>query len=76
MGITIKQSVCLYSHSYAQWRDNKLPTQILAELCQENGLPPPVYAQIDNTVKVGDKTFFADTTIVDETGIFAVLFIL
>ncbi|VUZ54751.1 unnamed protein product [Hymenolepis diminuta] len=56
-----------HSHSYAQWRDNKLPTQILAELCQENGLPPPVYTQIDNTVKVGDKTFFADTTIVDET---------
>ncbi|VDN96156.1 unnamed protein product [Rodentolepis nana] len=62
-----RQFVCLYSHSYAQWRDNKLPTQILAELCQKYGLPPPVYTQIDNTVKVGDKIFFADTTIVDET---------
>ncbi|KAL5107681.1 Otoferlin [Taenia crassiceps] len=56
-----------YSHSYAQWRDNKLPTEILADLCQKTGLPPPVYTQIDNTVKVGGKEFYADTTIVDET---------
>ncbi|KAH9281037.1 Otoferlin [Echinococcus granulosus] len=56
-----------YSHSYAQWRDNKLPTEILSDLCQKSGLPPPVYTQIDNTVKVGGKEFYADTTIVDET---------
>ncbi|KAM7542103.1 hypothetical protein Aperf_G00000009480 [Anoplocephala perfoliata] len=56
-----------YTHSYAQWRDNKLPTEILADLCKKSGLPPPVYTQIDNTVKVGDKEFYADTTIVDET---------
>uniref|UniRef100_A0A5K3EPL3 Otoferlin n=1 Tax=Mesocestoides corti TaxID=53468 RepID=A0A5K3EPL3_MESCO len=56
-----------YSHSYAQWRDSKLPTEILADLCKKSGIPPPVYAQIDNTVKVGGKAFYADTTIVDET---------
>ncbi|VDM32227.1 unnamed protein product [Hydatigera taeniaeformis] len=56
-----------YSHSYAQWRDNKLPTEILSDLCRKSGLPPPVYTQIDNTVKVGGKVFYADTTIVDET---------
>ncbi len=58
----------LYSHSYAQWRDNKLPTEILMELCKSSGLPAPVYTQIDNTVKVGGKEFYADTTVVDETG--------
>ncbi len=38
------------------------------ELCKSSGLPAPVYTQIDNTVKVGGKEFYADTTVVDETG--------
>lgn len=70
--LLIPRNFNAYSHSYAQWRDNKLPTEILSDLCQKSGLPPPVYTQIDNTVKVGGKEFYADTTIIDETGEFVV----
>nr|VZI01534.1 unnamed protein product [Spirometra erinaceieuropaei] len=57
-----------YSHGYAQWRDTQLPTKLLEDLCEQYGLPKPVYTQIENSVTVGQQKFFADSTIVDETG--------
>ncbi|VDN10061.1 unnamed protein product [Dibothriocephalus latus] len=57
-----------YSHGYAQWRDSQPPTKLLEELCDKYDLPKPVYAQIENCVSVGKQKFFADSTIVDETG--------
>ncbi|KAL7054432.1 hypothetical protein AAHC03_026054 [Spirometra sp. Aus1] len=57
-----------YSHGYAQWRDTQLPTKLLEDLCEQYGLPKPVYTQIENCVTVGQQKFFADSTIVDETG--------
>ncbi|XP_024082111.1 otoferlin-like isoform X1 [Cimex lectularius] len=40
---------------YNQWRDPMKPTQILARLCKEGKLDPPVY--LADRVKVGGKTF-------------------
>lgn len=40
---------------YNRWRDSMKPTQILAKLCKEAKLEPPVY--LNGTVKVGMKTF-------------------
>ncbi|CAB0016217.1 unnamed protein product, partial [Nesidiocoris tenuis] len=40
---------------YNQWRDPMKPTQILAKLCKEGKIDPPVY--LVDRVKVGGKTF-------------------
>lgn len=40
---------------YNRWRDSMKPTQILAKLCKEAKLDPPVY--LNGTVKIGAKTF-------------------
>ncbi|KAE9538073.1 hypothetical protein AGLY_006045 [Aphis glycines] len=40
---------------YNRWRDSMKPTQILAKLCKEAKLDPPVY--LNGTVKIGTKTF-------------------
>ncbi|XP_073975608.1 otoferlin-like isoform X1 [Rhodnius prolixus] len=44
---------------YNQWRDPMKPTQILARLCKEGKLDPPVY--LADRVKVGGKTFCIQT---------------
>ncbi|KAJ1523524.1 hypothetical protein ONE63_001375 [Megalurothrips usitatus] len=41
---------------YNQWRDPMKPTQILAKLCKDGKLEPPVYSS--GKVKVGRRTFF------------------
>ncbi|KAK3919848.1 Otoferlin, partial [Frankliniella fusca] len=41
---------------YNQWRDPMKPTQILAKLCKDGKLEPPVYS--NGKVKVGRRTFF------------------
>ncbi|VVC45932.1 Hypothetical protein CINCED_3A016890 [Cinara cedri] len=45
---------------YNRWRDSMKPTQILAKLCKEAKLDPPVY--LNGTVKVGTKTFCLQNT--------------
>ncbi len=44
------------SGGYNQWRDPMKPTQILAKLCKDGKLEPPVYSS--GRVKVGRRTFF------------------
>lgn len=40
---------------YNQWRDPMKPTQILARLCKDAKIDPPVY--LADRVKVGGQTF-------------------
>ena len=53
-------------HGCAKWRDSQTPTQILAELCKKEGLPPPIYA--DKVCEVGGKTFKTDKELTDDRG--------
>lgn len=46
--------------SYNLWRDKNRPTEILANICKENGLQTPIY--YSNKVKVADVSFY-DTTL-------------
>ncbi|XP_022168096.1 otoferlin-like isoform X2 [Myzus persicae] len=48
---------------YNRWRDSMKPTQILAKLCKEAKLDPPVY--LNGTVKIGTKTFCLQNNIDD-----------
>lgn len=45
----------VFRHGYNAWRDAMKPTQILARLCKDSRLDPPVYG--DGQVKVGNQIF-------------------
>lgn len=53
---------------YNQWRDPLLPSQLLAELCQQRGIPPPYY--YGNVIEV-DGTLLGDETVISKCGYFS-----
>ena len=48
------------------WRDAIKPSEILAGLCKDIGLDPPIYS--NNTCSVAGRQFYADTFIEQESG--------
>ena len=51
---------------YNMWRDAIKPSEILAGLCRDHGLDPPIYC--NNTCSVAGRHFYADTFIEQESG--------
>ncbi|XP_017954999.1 fer-1-like protein 6 [Drosophila navojoa] len=49
---------------YNQWRDPLLPSQLLADLCQQRGIPPPYY--YGNVIEV-DGTLLGDETVISKS---------
>lgn len=59
--------VHIISHGYNIWRDPMKPSQILARLCKEGKMDPPVYGP-GGTVQVGGRVFQGPTELEDENG--------
>ncbi|CAL8093929.1 unnamed protein product [Calicophoron daubneyi] len=57
-----------YTFGYAKWKDSIPPTAILERLCKERGIPQPEYNLLEDSVTVQDQKFYANTTILTETG--------
>ncbi|KAI5090675.1 otoferlin isoform X12 [Silurus meridionalis] len=55
-------------HGYNVWRDPCKPTQILAKLCKDGKLDPPVYGP-GGRVKVANRIFLGPTELEDENGL-------
>ncbi|XP_023694974.1 otoferlin-like isoform X2 [Paramormyrops kingsleyae] len=55
-------------HGYNIWRDPMKPTHILAKLCKDNKLDPPVYGPAGR-VKVANRVFLGPTEVEDENGL-------
>uniref|UniRef100_A0A1I8IHN8 C2 domain-containing protein n=1 Tax=Macrostomum lignano TaxID=282301 RepID=A0A1I8IHN8_9PLAT len=53
---------------YNRWRDQQLPSTILARLCRENELDPPKYEPAYSRVTVDGRTFYEHSEVEDEAG--------
>ena len=53
--ITYRFLLFFLSFGYNQWRDPQKPSQILAKLCKDGKLDPPIYSH--GRVRVGRQTF-------------------
>uniref|UniRef100_A0A8C6TZ59 Otoferlin a n=1 Tax=Neogobius melanostomus TaxID=47308 RepID=A0A8C6TZ59_9GOBI len=55
-------------HGYNIWRDPMKPSQVLARLCKEGKMDPPIYGP-GGMVQVGGRVFQGPTEIEDENGL-------
>ena len=55
-----------FRFGYNTWRDSQRPTQVLAKLCKDIKIDPPVYSMPNKRVTVGGLNFYAATEVETE----------